>query len=400
MTQTTQETPTIRVVSDGCSRQQGGLFHSVRRLWQAVHARGIPVELNAVRDQHTDEDIVQYAPLAVRAFPDIGPRALGFSPGLKRHLLDPGEHYEVLSSHGLWMHASYAAGVASRRRGKPHIIHPHGMLDPWAFNRRRLKNTLLGRAFQFDALRRARAIRVLCESEAESVRALGFKSPLVVIPNGVNLAEFDDLPSAEKFSERIPSLRNRRKLLFLSRVHPKKGLEPLIRAWASSKAGERDWALVIAGPNQAGHREEMDALAGELGHRESVVFVGGLYHEEKREALSGADGFILPSFSEGFTMAILEAAACRLPIVMTPQCNFPEMAEAGGAISVEPTVEELTRGLNEFLEMDDSEREQMGGRARTLVESHYTWDIIAEDMIKTCQWACGGGQPPARVRLD
>ncbi|MCB2153417.1 glycosyltransferase [bacterium] len=372
----------------------------MRRLWQAVFASGVPVKLSSVRDQFTDEDIVHYKPLDVAAFPDIGPRAFGYSPALKRHLLDHDETYDILSSHGIWSYSGCAAYIASRRRRVPLIIHPHGMLDPWAINRSRMKKKAIGLAFQNRALRHAHAIRVLCQSEADSVRALGFRNPLAVIPNGVNLSEYENLPDAARFEERHPEIKGRHKLLFLSRVHPKKGLEPLITAWAASEAGEKGWSLIIAGPNQIGHREQMEALVSDLNLSNSIIFAGPLYHEEKREALAAADGFILPSFSEGFPMALLEAAACRLPILMTPFCNFPELADAGGAVSVQPTSQELETGLRKLLEMSAEERVEMAGKARTLVESTYTWDIIAEDMVRMCQWACGGGDAPAKVRLD
>jgi len=128
-----------------------------------------------------------------------------------------------------------------------------------------------------------------------------------------------------------------------------------------------------------------------------VVFTGPLYGQAKLEALAGADVFVLPSFSEGFSIAVLEAAACRLPVLLTPQCNFPELVAAGGAVEVEPTAEGTLRGLRLLAGMTDAQRMEMGANGRTLVEFHYTWDAIATKMVDVYSWLLGGGPAPACV---
>jgi glycosyltransferase involved in cell wall biosynthesis len=134
-----------------------------------------------------------------------------------------------------------------------------------------------------------------------------------------------------------------------------------------------------------------------MGLHRSVTLTGVLEGRDKLAALSAADAFALPSFSEGFSMAILEAMAARLPVLLTPGCNFPEAMHAGAAIEVQPTAADTQRGLRELLSMSDEQRRAMGERGRILVERHYTWTAVAAQMMELYRWMRGGGSPPAFV---
>jgi poly(glycerol-phosphate) alpha-glucosyltransferase len=158
--------------------------------------------------------------------------------------------------------------------------------------------------------------------------------------------------------------------------------------------------LVVAGPGEGGHEEEMKRLTAELGLEPRVCFTGPLQGQEKLAALAGAELFVLPSFSEGFSMAVLEAAAAGLPVLLTPQCNFPELVRASGAIEVSPDVAGCEAGLRELLGLPDAERRLMGQRGKDLVARSYTWPRIVEQMLSVYHWLLEGGTPPACVRLN
>jgi glycosyltransferase involved in cell wall biosynthesis len=233
------------------------------------------------------------------------------------------------------------------------------------------------------------------------------KNPIAVIPNGIAPAEFANMPDRSLLEARFPELRGHKWVLFLSRIHPKKGLEHLLKAWAvvnrKSEIGNRkydEWMLIVAGSDQLGHEAEMKRLATELGLGREICFTGPLHGQEKLAALGGAELFVLPSFSEGFSMAILEAAAAGLPIMLTPQCNFPELAKAGGALEISPDAANCEAGLRELLALPGSERQSMGQRGKAMVGRYYTWSRIADNMLGVYHWLTGGGPLPPCVHLN
>ena len=182
----------------------------------------------------------------------------------------------------------------------------------------------------------------------------------------------------------------------MGRLHKKKGLELLLRAWARLASQFTDWVLVVAGPDR-GFETTVRRLIQELGLVQSVILTGNLQGESKREALGAAEVFVLPSFSEGFSMAVLEAMACSLPVLLTPECNFPEAAASGAAVEVEATVRGTEAGLRRLLSLGDTERQKMGRSARTLIAARYTWDRVAEQTMQLYCWLTGRGLRPEFV---
>ncbi len=189
-------------------------------------------------------------------------------------------------------------------------------------------------------------------------------------------------------------------LLFLGRIHPKKGLPHLVEAWAALQrdGAARDWALLIAGPDQLGHAAQVAAQVRALGVDDSVVLAGPAYGEAKRDLLAGADAFVLPSFSEGFSMAVLEAMAWRLPVVVSRQCNL-DVEAPGAGLLCEPEAASVAGRLRDLLALSDAGRGDMGKRGRAEVERRYTWPIVAAQLVEVYRWLLGGGDRPAAVEV-
>ena len=230
------------------------------------------VDVLSLEDEYTSADRSSWNPVPTQAFPVVGPARLGYSPRLSAALLN--SQAEVVMSHGLWMHPSAAVWKWHNRTGRPYIAHPHGMLDPWAVKNARWKKRIVGVLYEDRHLRDAACIRALCESEAESIRAFGLKNPIAIIPNGIDLPQLDAESREQKAKSRNPvsllKQSGRKVLLYLGRIHPKKGLVNLIKAWAavqrSEVRGQRsDWVLAVAGWDQGGHEAELKRLATELG---------------------------------------------------------------------------------------------------------------------------------------
>jgi poly(glycerol-phosphate) alpha-glucosyltransferase len=246
------------------------------------------------------------------------------------------------------------------------------------------------------------------------MRKFKLENEIAIIPNGIELpsAAPTGLPPWDKVVE-----SGRKVLLLLGRIHPKKGIPSLLKAWAHiqslEKRGQRseEWVLAIAGWDQGGHETELKRLATKLGlvwtdirdqkveprnqlSAFSLVFLGPQFGVAKEACYAHCDGFILPSFSEGLPTVILEAWARAKPAVMTPECNLPEGFAAGAALRIDPDTESVTMGLEEFFGMTEAERAAMGSRGRSLVADRFAWPRISQQMIEVYQWILGGGQRP------
>jgi glycosyltransferase involved in cell wall biosynthesis len=373
----------VGFVTPYLTRSGGGVFTSVQRLAQ-VAAEKNEVRVFGLDDPANANDLPTWNPIRAEGFPVHGPRAFGYSPALGHALREA--PLDIVHAHGLWMYPS----IAARRSGKPCIISPHGMLDPWALALSRWKKRLAAVAFQDAHLREAACLHALCQSEADSIRAYGLRNPICIIPNGIDLPAPGNEPPS--FESEIP--RDAKVLLYLGRLHPKKGLPNLIRAWP---AIDDSWHLVIAGWDQGNHEAELKRLTGET-RASRVHFAGPQFGPAKAAAYRRADAFILPSLSEGLPMVILEAWAHGKPVLMTSECNLPEGFAARAAIRIKPDPEDISRGLRELAALSPFDRTGMGTRGRRLVEERFAWRTIANDFHAVYQWILHRGPIPACIQ--
>lgn len=306
----------------------------------------------------------------------------------------------VLHLHGLWRSPSRCSGWLRDGNGRrpPLVVAPHGMLDPWALGHSRWKKTLVWHAWERRALERAGALHALCQAEADSLRALGLTAPIAVIANGVRLpddaAAGRPLPPAP-WAEQVPE--GERVLLFLSRFHAKKGLEPLLQAWAAlgDEPRRRGWWLALVGYGDNGALAAQVALQGP----ERVLVLGPCFGAAKEACLAGARAFVLPSFSEGLPMAALEAMAYRLPCLLSPACNLPEAAAAGAATAVDPEAGALADALRRLLQQPPAELAAMGEAGRRLVADRFSWQQMAARTAALYGWLHGGDARPDWIHV-
>jgi glycosyltransferase involved in cell wall biosynthesis len=262
------------------------------------------------------------------------------------------------------------------------------MLDPWSLAQKRLKKKL-ALAFGYRAvLDNASALHLLNDDEQTLIRPLRLRAPQVVIPNGVFLEEFEPLPRAGSFTARLPRLGGHRFILFLSRLHYKKGLDYLADAFARLCQTDRETHLVVAGPD-GGAGGDFERRVSLSGLTDRVHLVGPLYGEAKLAALVDAACFCLPSRQEGFSLAVLEALACRLPVVLSRDCHFPEVAAAGAGEVVGLEARAVADALGRVLR-DDRARRRMGAAGRDLVESRFTWPRVAQSCMAAYARALAG----------
>ena len=391
------ESPKVIFAVGELYTEASGVGRIVCDLANALGELGAPITTyTAACNGRRAADHMMRPPSRCVARPGISLGRLAYSPRLRRLLAEVIPQVDVVHNHCLWTLPNHYASAAARRSGKPVVFTAMGFLEPWALARSRWKKRLVGAWFQNRDLRRAACVHVNSRAEIRGIRAYGLRNPVAVIPNGVNLRHFAALPDRSAFDQTCPAAVSKRICLFLSRLHQKKGLDHLVRAWGRVTREYGDWHLVLAGPDD-GYETEMRRLVRELRLDTSVTFTGPLFGTEKLEAMAAAEAFVLPSFSEGFSMAVLEAMACGLPVLITPGCNFPEVQHNRAGIEVLPTVDDTERGLRELLSMSRSELAGMGQNARTLIESAYTWESVAQKMLDLYRWLAGGGAPPSFV---
>ena len=379
-------------------RDKGGIAACLPPMLAALQHQNIACQLFSQRFGG-DGDLaalgLEQTAFQIERAPTSDKSGFGFSPQLRSMVAS--NDAEIIHSHGLWMWSDRVADAVARQKCVPHVVSPHGMLEPWAMRNSARKKQLMWRLFQGRALHDARCLHALCDAERVSMRDLGLRNPIATIPNGVNLSDFDDLPAPAAFDARFPAAKNRQVLLFMARLHPKKGLVPLLGAWKNLARQFPDWILAIAGPDENGHRAELETIIADNKLENHVIFTGMLNGDAKKAALSRADAFVLPSQSEGFSIAILEAMACALPVLLTPQCHFPDAVVAGAAIEAQPNADSLTLVLRELLEMDVAPRAAMGARGRALVAQSYSWQNVAAQWKQLYHWCAREKSVPSFV---
>jgi glycosyltransferase involved in cell wall biosynthesis len=305
--------------------------------------------------------------------PATGP--LRRHPSLKPVVCAAVRAADVVHVHALWEEIQHQAARAAQRAGVPYLVTPHGMLDPWSLAQSRWKKKLYLAWRLRSNLRRARALHFTTKTEADLVAPLRLGPPSVVETLGVDFKEFEELPRPGAFRERYPAVGDKPVVLFLGRLHPKKGLDLLIPAFADAKLD--DAVLVVAGPDADGYRAKLEAevLARGLGSR--VVFTGMLHGRDRVEALADADLFVLPSYQENFGIAVVEALAAGTPVLISDQVNiWQEIVEAsvGGVIRTDGQMlaAEMRRWMG-----DEGLRRGAAERARPFVWGRYDWREIA-----------------------
>lgn len=292
--------------------------------------------------------------------------------------------------HGLWEQSSDIAAKTSRRLGKPYILSAHGMLDTWALSHKKLKKQIYSTLIERANVNGAACLHALTRTEAEDYRRYGSRRPVAIIPNGVVIPA---RITPHAFWALYPELRAKRLLLFLGRLHFKKGLDLLVRSWASIAAQWPEAHLVLAGPDCEGTREKLELLIQQCGLNSRVTFPGMLRNGFKWSALAASECFILPSYSEGLSVATLEAMGAGLPVIVTQQCNLPQVRERRAGWVINPKESELTEALTECLAGGAQRNRAIGRRGVQLVREQHSWPVVGAQMNELYAWVAGGPLP-------
>jgi glycosyltransferase involved in cell wall biosynthesis len=311
----------------------------------------------------------------IRIGPCHGPlaRASGMSAQVDRAVANA----DVVHIHALWEEILHQAARAAQRRGVPYLITPHGMLDRWSLRQSRFKKWLYLAWRARKNLRRAAAFHCTSRTEAQEVDARHLGPPTLVEPLGIDLAEFTSLPPRGQFRAANPKIADKPLIVFLGRIHPGKGVEHLLPAMAQMRNTRA--VLAVVGPDSENHLSQMQSLATRLNVADRVLFTGMLKGPARIAALQDADLFALPSDHENFGVAVVEALAAGVPVLISDHVNIrQEIADAGVGVVVPTDPAKIAAALDQWL-ADDQLRKAAAAKAAPFARRMYDWARIARN---------------------
>ena len=385
--------PTVVHVLASTRADHGGTSRSVPALCEALEAEGVKVHLVTVVPAEPTRDQEPVLPGG-----DVHVHRIEENTRLQRTLRSPWQFYrrlwsvveavrpDVIHDHGAWLPSNVVAAWVARRADVPLVSAPRGMVTDWSLSHQMWKKRVAWHLYQKHVFRQASLFHATAPAEVDNLRMLGLTQPVAVVPNGVDLPEMlpnDPAPDAKR-------------ALFLSRLHPKKGLPMLLDAWAEERPD--GWTLELVGPSENGHRAELEAQATNLGLDGEVVFAGPVDDADKWHKYAAADLFVLPTHSENFGIVVAEALASGVPAITTTGAPWQELETERCGWWTAIGTEALAQALREAVALSGEERLAMGRRGRALVAKRYSWEHVAEQMRAVYAWLLGEGERPGCVR--
>lgn len=350
----------IGMLTSWASRLGAGVTEAVITQAAIVRSLGGEAVIFAPADKFTEQDRGRFAPSKVVACRMYGPAQIAFAPGLPRAMI--GAELDCLHQQGIWMYPSRAGAVWARHTGKPYLITPQGMLDPWITARGRWKKALARIGYEYESWRRAYAFHALSRREAEDIQRACGRTDSIVIPNA----------TASEIS--APPVARSPHFVFVGRIHPKKNVLALVAAW-KQLAPANGASLTIAGWGDDGHVAE---LRKAIAHGPPTVeFIGPIIGDDKKQLLESARFMVLPTHSEGMPFAILEAWAAGTPTIMTRECNLPEGFAEGAAIECGFSAEAVRHSLEIALATDAPQWLGMARNAQRLATTTFAPRTVA-----------------------
>jgi glycosyltransferase involved in cell wall biosynthesis len=318
----------------------------------------------------------------IRYFPIQAPRFWGTSLPLALALSRKIPATDLVHIHSLYLFHDLVAGHCCRRYHIPYLMRPHGTLDPFIHRRHRWRKGLMERLFEHRNIRQAAALHFTTAEEARLASPFTFQTPGVVVPLGIDLAEFKELPEPGQFRKYYPEIGDKQIILFFGRINFKKGLDILAKAFGRVARRRDDVHLVIAGPDNDGYGTQVRAWLAAEGVLDRATFTGMLLGTEKLAVLRDANIFVLPSYSENFGLAVIEAMAAGLPVIISDQVNIWREVQAYQAGRVIPC--DAVALADQLVALLDhpADATAMGQRGMSIVKELYQWDKVAEALIE------------------
>lgn len=380
----------VQNIVSSLDNQAAGSTYSVRGLCSATAAAGVNTNLLTLRYFDTDTQCAPLAGVELTEFP-VATRfgKIGQRLGYSREMFDYCQHRtaDLLHLHGLWMLPNIVPGLISLKHNTPYIISPHGMLGREALRFSSGKKRIMRALGQQKVLTNAACIRATAPSEVEEFREFGLRQPIVLVPNGIDLPEGNWLKTGGKH------------LLSLGRVHPKKGLAILIKAWAKQADAYPDWTLRIVGPDEVDHKAELQRLVAQMAVPR-VTIEEPVFGDAKWSLMAGAGVFVLPTLNENFANTVPESLVVGVPVISSKGAPWAGLETHRCGWWVDGDIETLSATLAKAMDLSDDERLAMGLRGRDWMMRDFAWQGIGRRMAAVYDWLLGKGSSTSDVIFD
>jgi glycosyltransferase involved in cell wall biosynthesis len=318
-----------------------------------------------------------------------------FSRSMERAVCrDAGGAIDVVHQHGVLTALSRVTNRWRATRKGFTVIAPHGCLDGVGLDRSRWKKKIALMAYEGENLHQASCLHATSMLEVESLRKFGLRNPVALIPNGLSKEWLESTGNGSRFLQNFSLPEGKSVMLYLGRVTPLKGLPMLIRALARIRSQLDNWLLVIAGPEEFNHAATMVDLIKEQKMQRWVRIVGPLYGQQKRDAFAAASLFVLPSYSEAFSLVVVEALGAGVPVLTTKGVPWSELETHNCGWWTKATEDSLLDALKEIIDLPEAVLGKMGRSGKELVIKNYTWSQAAQKTRLLYQWLLGGGGRP------
>lgn len=375
-------------------RNSSGPAHAVVNLTEGLGLLGVEVSLYHL-DCSSPPNVVRASRLVeTRAFPVEFPRRWGYSPALTRALRDTVPTFDIVHIHSVWMYPTFTAARECESGGVPYVLRPAGSFEPWCLRQNAAAKSHYYRLVERRHMERAAAVHAMTEQERRNLRQFGVSNDIFVVPHGVPEGSAVSAERCWQFRRRYEIGARTPIVLFLSRLHPKKGLDILTAAFAKVVREIPDAKLLIVGPPAAGYSERLSAMVKEHGIDQHTIITGELRGTEKWAAYCAASVFVLPSYSENFGIVVPEAMLCGLPVVVSRHTPWEEVEEWNAGRWLELIPDLFAEHIVDILR-DPARAREMGQNGRKLVARKYTWGRIAEKILRVYENIRAGLRPEA-----
>jgi len=336
----------------------------------------------------------------IRCFSQSVPHLLRWSREMERMAIADAANISIVHFHALWTGMSRIPNQLRSRHAIPTVVTPHGALQKWALKKSRWKKEIALALYDRANLNNAACFHAVGENEIADIRDFGLKNPIAVIPNGIPNDWLVSSGDGAAFRQQHGIAADRRVLLFLSRITPKKGLPMLLDAMEGLRPALASWILVLAGADEFGHQAEVEAIIRKRGLSDVVIMPGPLFGQAKRDAFAAAELFVLPSYSEGAPIVILEALGAGVPVLATKASPWPQLVTHGCGWWTEIEAGFIADALKNAMGKSQEELHHMGLRGKNYVAEELTWRQASCKTIQMYEWILGLGSKPNFVVVN
>ncbi len=356
----------------------GGLAQSVPNLCESFNRNLINPTIWTINyPEHGNIAKLKHTDLKLFEINNFGKILRGYCPKFKSSLLKISSENSIIHNAGIWMWPNYYAYIASLNQNIPMILSGHGMLENWSMQYHSFKKNIVWHAREKHILNHASALHATSSNEARYYRELGLKNKIYIAPHGVVAPQSFTNDQYKKFLDRHPELGSKRNLLFLSRIHSKKGIYELIDTWLKDYKRHPDWQLVIVGADLENYWPSIIKKYS-LTNESCITYLGAIYGDDKEIVYSLSEILILPTHSENFGHVIGEALVRKIPVITTRNTAWTDVINSGCGWIIDLNYPSISNALREALKLDQKTLKKIGGAGLTMINNNYSWSAIGD----------------------